>query len=67
MVRTREDNEIEKARRLVRRADEAGYRQRSNKVMLYIQPVVWRPLYKQYRTKFTPQWLYVMDELRANR
>lgn len=67
MVRTREDDEIEKARRLVRRADEAGYRQRSNKVMSYIQPVVWRPLYKQYRTKFTPQWLHVMDELRANR
>lgn len=55
MVRTREDDEIEKARNLIRRADEAEYRRRSKKVISYILPVVWRPLYKQHRTKFTPQ------------
>jgi phage baseplate assembly protein W len=67
MVRTREDDEIEKARKVIQRADDAEYKQRCNKVISLIQPVLWRPLYKQYRTKFTPQWLRVTDELRANR
>jgi hypothetical protein len=67
MVRTREDGEIEKARKLVRRADEAEYKQRAIKAMSFIKPALWRPLYKQHRTKFMPQWLHVMDELRAKR
>ena len=63
MVQERDNNDLEKHRVAIRRADEADFKKRCKRVLSQIQPVNWRPLHKQHRIKITPIWLHIMDEL----
>jgi len=67
MVHAREDNEVDKARRVIRRDYEATLKARTKQIIGLIQPCTWRPMYKQHRIKVTPIWCTVMDQLLDNR
>ena len=67
MVCVREDNEVDKAQRVIRRDCKATLETRTKQTIGLIQPCSWRPMYKQYRLKVTPIWCTIMDQLLDNR
>lgn len=63
MVQNREDDEIEKAKKIIERADQAAFKQRTATMLKAIQPGGSLPMWKKYRAKVIPIWCKVMDEL----
>ena len=63
MVRNREDDEIEKAKKIIERADQAAFKQRTTTMLKAIQPGGSLTTWKKYRAKVIPIWCQVMDEL----
>lgn len=63
MVQNREDDEIEKAKKIFERADRAAFKQRTATMLKAIQPGGSLPMWEKYRAKVIPIWCQVTDEL----